>query len=60
MVREYGDLVQRGIIDLAKVVRAVLQDAVGVAGMILSTDALIAEFPEPRQDSRVLSPEIMY
>jgi len=57
---EYGDLVQWGIIDPAKVVRAALENAVSVAGMILSTDALIAELPEPKHNGATLAPEMAY
>jgi chaperonin GroEL len=42
----YGDLVQLGIVDPAKVVRAALENGVSVAGMILSTDTLIADAPD--------------
>lgn len=57
---EYGDLVQWGIIDPAKVVHAALENAVSVASMILSTDVLIAELPEPKQNGTVLAPEMAY
>jgi chaperonin GroEL len=57
---EYGDLVEWGIIDPAKVVRAALENAVSVAGMILSTDALIAELPEPKQNGAAVALEMAY
>ncbi|MEH2534973.1 chaperonin GroEL [Bradyrhizobium sp. AZCC 1588] len=44
---EYGDLVSRGIIDPTKVVRTALQDAVSVAGLIITTEAMVAELPTP-------------
>ncbi|MEM8799795.1 MAG: chaperonin GroEL [Pseudomonadota bacterium] len=43
---EYGDLVSKGIIDPTKVVRAALQDAASVAGLLITTEALVAELPE--------------
>lgn len=43
---EYGDLLAWGVIDPAKVTRAALENAVSVAGMILSTDAIVAAVPE--------------
>jgi len=43
---EYGDLVQRGVIDPTKVVRSALQNAASVAGLLLTTDALVAELPK--------------
>jgi chaperonin GroEL len=42
----YGDLVAQGIIDPTKVVRAALQDAASVAGLLITTEALIAEKPK--------------
>jgi chaperonin GroEL len=44
---EYGDLVSRGIIDPTKVVRTALQDAVSVAGLLITTEAMVAELPTP-------------
>jgi chaperonin GroEL len=43
---EYVDLVQAGIIDPAKVVRAALQDAASVAGLLITTEAMVAELPK--------------
>ena len=45
---DYGDLVQRGIVDPLKVVRAALENAASIAGMLLTTEALVAEKPEKR------------
>jgi chaperonin GroEL len=44
---EYGDLVSKGIIDPAKVVRAALQGAASVAGLLIITEAMVAELPGP-------------
>ncbi|MDF2809738.1 MAG: groL [Microvirga sp.] len=43
---EFVDLVQAGIVDPAKVVRTALQDAASVAGLLVTTEAMIAEFPK--------------
>ena len=43
--REYGDLLQMGVIDPAKVTRLALQNAGSIAGLILTTDCLIANAP---------------
>mgnify|MGYP002622409035 CR=1 FL=1 len=43
---EYGDLVAKGIIDPTKVVRTALQDAASVAGLLITTEAMIAEKPK--------------
>jgi len=43
---DYVDLVDRGIVDPAKVVRAALQDAASVAGLLVTTEAMVAEAPK--------------
>jgi len=45
---EYGDLVKQGVIDPAKVVRTALQDASSVAGLLITTEAMVAEKPKPK------------
>jgi chaperonin GroEL len=45
---EFTDLVQAGIIDPTKVVRHALQDAASVAGLLITTEAMVAEKPEPK------------
>ena len=47
---EYCDLVDRGIIDPAKVVRIALQNAASVASLLLTTSCLIAEIPKEKAD----------
>jgi len=43
---EYGDLVEMGVLDPTKVTRYALQNAASVAGLILTTDAMVAESPK--------------
>ena len=43
---EYGDLYAQGVIDPTKVVRAALQDAASVAGLLVTTEAMIADVPK--------------
>ncbi|HEX6003478.1 MAG TPA: TCP-1/cpn60 chaperonin family protein, partial [Burkholderiales bacterium] len=43
---EYGDLVEMGVLDPTKVARTALQNAASVAGLILTTDAMVAEMPK--------------
>ena len=45
---KYEDLVKAGVIDPAKVVRTALQDAASIAGLLITTEAMIAEKPEPK------------
>jgi chaperonin GroEL len=46
LTNEYGDMVAQGIIDPAKVTRAAVENAASIAGMILTTEALITDLPE--------------
>jgi len=48
MAEDYVDLVQAGIIDPAKVTRSALENAASVAGMILTTEALVTDAPEKK------------
>jgi len=43
---EYGNLISKGIIDPTKVVRAALQGAASVAGLLITTEAMVAELPK--------------
>jgi chaperonin GroEL len=45
---DYGNLVSKGIIDPTKVVRAALQDAASVAGLLVTTEAMVAELPKKK------------
>jgi chaperonin GroEL len=44
---DFGDLIARGIIDPAKVVRLALQGAASIAGLLITTEAMVAEVPGP-------------
>jgi len=56
--RTYGDLLQMGVIDPAKVTRLALQNAASIASLILTTDCLIATAPKPLSGTEVpLNPE---
>ena len=45
---EYVDMVKGGIIDPTKVVRVALQDAASVAGLLITTEAMVGDKPEPK------------
>ena len=45
---EYGDMFNFGVIDPAKVVRTALEDASSVAGLLITTEAMVADKPEPK------------
>ena len=44
---DYEDLMKAGVIDPAKVTRAALQNAASIAGLVLTTESLVADKPEP-------------
>ncbi|MEM6602820.1 MAG: chaperonin GroEL [Pseudomonadota bacterium] len=44
----FGDLIAAGIIDPAKVVRSALQDAASISGLMITTEAIVTERPEPK------------
>jgi chaperonin GroEL len=46
MGNEYGDMVEKRIIDPAKVTRSAVENAASIAAMILTTEALITDVPE--------------
>jgi chaperonin GroEL len=52
---EYEDLVAAGIIDPTKVVRTALQNAASIAGLMLTTDAAVADAPEPKKAAPQMS-----
>jgi len=47
----YGDLVELGVLDPAKVTRSALQNAASVAGLILTTDAMVAELVDDKPNA---------
>jgi len=57
---EYGDLVEAGVVDPTKVTRTALQNAASIAGLILTTDATVAEAPKDEKPAQVSAPELEY
>jgi chaperonin GroEL len=53
---EYGDLVSKGIIDPTKVVRTALQDAASIAGLLMTTEAMVAEKPKKESPMPAMPP----
>ncbi len=51
----YGDLVEAGVIDPTKVTRTALQNAASIASLMLTTEALVSEYPE-KEDKNVGGP----
>ncbi|PVX85720.1 chaperonin GroEL [Paraburkholderia unamae] len=57
---EYGDLVEAGVVDPTKVARTALQNAASIAGLILTTDATVAEAPKDGKPAQTPAPEFDY
>ena len=55
---EYVDMIKEGIIDPAKVVRTALEDAASIAGLLITTEAMIAEKPEPKNAGAAMPPDM--
>jgi chaperonin GroEL len=53
---KYGDLVSKGIIDPTKVVRTALQDAASIAGLLMTTEAMVAEKPKKEAPMPAMPP----
>jgi chaperonin GroEL len=56
---EFTNMIERGIVDPAKVTRAALENAVSIASMVLTTNCLVAELPE-KKDQGAMPPSEMY
>jgi chaperonin GroEL len=57
MSGEYGDMVEKGIIDPAKVTRSAVENAASIAAMVLTTDALVSDIPEKEKPAAPPMPE---
>jgi chaperonin GroEL len=57
---EYGDLDEAGVVDPTKVTRTALQNAASIAGLILTTDATVAEVPKDEKPAQTPAPEFDY
>lgn len=57
---EYGDLVEAGVVDPTKVTRTALQNAASIAGLVLTTDATVADAPKDERAEAAPSPELGY
>ena len=47
---EFGDMIQMGVVDPTKVTRSALQNASSIAGLLLTTEALVSEIPEAEKE----------
>ena len=59
LTSEYGDMLSMGIVDPVKVTRSALQNAASVASMVLTTESLVADKPEPPAAAPAMDPAAM-
>ena len=57
---EYGDMVKKGILDPTKVVRTAIENSTSIAAMVLTTESLVAEIPEPPSAAPMAPPPMDY
>jgi chaperonin GroEL len=55
---EYGDLIEHGVVDPTKVARTALENAASVAGLLLTTEAVVADKPEPEGNGMAGAPDM--
>ena len=55
---EYGDMLDMGIIDPTKVTRSALQNAASIAGLIITTEVMVSELPEPEKAATPAMPDM--
>ena len=55
---EYGDMLSMGIVDPVKVTRSALQNAASVASMVLTTESVVADKPEPPAPAPAADPSM--
>jgi chaperonin GroEL len=48
---EFGDMMQMGVLDPTKVVRVALQNAASIAGLMITTEAMVAELPKVKKSA---------
>ncbi len=56
LVEEYVDMISAGIVDPVKVTRSALQNAASVASMVLTTESLVTDLPEPAVPAAPMDP----
>jgi chaperonin GroEL len=60
LTNQYGDMVQMGVLDPCKVTRTALQNAASIAGLALTTECMIAQWPEEKHAKPAMEPEDTY
>jgi chaperonin GroEL len=57
---EFGNMMQKGIIDPLKVTRAALENAISIAGMVLTTNCLVTDLPDKKEGAAAAPAPPMY
>jgi chaperonin GroEL len=57
LLDDFGDMFKKGIVDPAKVTRSALENAASIAGLVLTTESLVTDIPEPPQAPAMPPPE---
>ena len=55
---DYGDMIEMGIIDPTKVTRSALQNAASIAGLMITTEVMVSELPEPEKSATPAMPDM--
>ena len=55
---DYGDMLEMGIIDPTKVTRSALQNAASIAGLMITTEVMVSELPEPEKSATPAMPDM--
>jgi len=55
---EYGDMIKMGILDPTKVTRTALQNAASISGLMITTEAMVAESPEEKKEMPAMPPDM--
>jgi chaperonin GroEL len=59
LTNQYGDLVEMGVVDPCKVTRSALQNAASIAGLALTTECMVAQWPEEKRAKDTREPADM-
>ncbi|HHU22611.1 MAG TPA: chaperonin GroEL [Clostridiales bacterium] len=55
---QFGDMIEAGVVDPTKVCRSALENAASIAAMVLTTESLVADIPEPPANNQTPNPEM--
>ena len=59
LTNQYGDMVAMGVLDPCKVTRTALQNAASIAGLALTTECMVAQYPEEKRPAEARAADLM-